>query len=110
METELIVDIKNKSDLYASYMPFVKGGGIFINTQQLFNLGDEVAFALQLLEESEPYKLSGKVVWVTPRDAQGNRTSGVGIQLMHEQGKLLRDRIETYLTGTLQSDRQNDTM
>jgi type IV pilus assembly protein PilZ len=34
--------IKDKSALYAAYMPFVKGGGLFIPTKKHY-LGDEVS-------------------------------------------------------------------
>ena len=36
------LNIKEKSILYAAYMPFVKGGGIFIPTARSYKLGDEI--------------------------------------------------------------------
>ena len=38
----LSLTIKDKSALYAAYMPFVKNGGLFIPTNKAYNLGDEV--------------------------------------------------------------------
>ena len=38
----LSLTIKDKSALYAAYMPFIKGGGLFIPTKKEYQLGDEV--------------------------------------------------------------------
>jgi type IV pilus assembly protein PilZ len=52
----------------------------------------------------------GKVVWITPKGAQGNRTCGVGLQFTDKDGGPARKKIETYLAGTSQSDRATHTM
>ena len=44
--------IKDKGSLYASYIPFVKNGGLFIPTSKNFNLGEEVFMLLTLMEEN----------------------------------------------------------
>ena len=49
----LSLTIKDKSALYAAYMPFVKNGGLFIPTNKSYGLGDEVFMLLTLMEESE---------------------------------------------------------
>ena len=56
------VAIKDKNTLYASYMPYIKNGGIFIPTDKPFELGDEVFLLLSLMEESERFPITGKVV------------------------------------------------
>jgi len=38
----LSLTIKDKSVLYAAYMPFIKNGGLFIPTNKSYRLGDEV--------------------------------------------------------------------
>jgi type IV pilus assembly protein PilZ len=38
----LTLNIKDKSALYVSYMPFIKNGGLFIPTTRDSKLGDEV--------------------------------------------------------------------
>ena len=38
----LSLAIKDKAALYNAYMPFVKGGGIFVPTAKRYALGDEV--------------------------------------------------------------------
>jgi type IV pilus assembly protein PilZ len=36
----LSLTIKDKNALYASYMPYVKGGGIFVPSTKAYKLGD----------------------------------------------------------------------
>ena len=38
----LSLTIQDKSVLYAAYMPFLKNGGLFIPTNKIYNMGDEV--------------------------------------------------------------------
>ena len=105
----LSLTIKDKSVLYAAYMPFIKHGGMFIPTNKSYRLGDEIFMLLNLMEEPEKIPVAGKVIWITPRGAQGNRAAGIGVQFS-DQDNTARSKIETYLAGALQSDRPTHTM
>lgn len=105
----LSLAIKDKAVLYAAYMPFIKNGGLFIPTKKEYQLGDEVFMLLNLMEESEKIPVAGKVVWVTPKGAQGARSAGIGVQFS-DQDDVARSKIETYLAGSLASDRPTHTM
>lgn len=100
--------IKDTSVLYASYMPFVKNGGIFVPTNKAYKIGDEVFILLTLLDEPEKIPFAGKVVWITPQGAQNGRTAGIGVQFTQNDG--LHNRIETYLAGANASSRPTQTM
>jgi type IV pilus assembly protein PilZ len=106
----LSLTIKDKSALYAAYIPYVKNGGLFVPTNNTYHLGDEVFILLNLMEETEKLPVVGKVIWVTPKGAQGNRTAGIGLQFADKDGGPARTKIETYLAGALQSDRPTHTM
>jgi len=105
----LSLTIRDKAVLYAAYMPFVKNGGLFIPTSKTYSLGDEVFMLLNLMDEPEKIPVAGKVVWVTPKGAQGNRAAGVGVQFS-DQDDTAAKKIETYLAGSLESDRPTHTM
>ncbi len=105
----LTLTIKDKAVLYAAYMPFIKHGGLFIPTTKNYQLGDEVFLLLNLMEEPEKIPVAGKVVWVTPRGAQGNRAAGIGVQF-NADDEMAKNKIETYLAGALSSDRPTHTM
>ena len=106
----LSLTIKDKSALYAAYMPFIKNGGLFIPTNKSYGLGDEVFMLLTLMEETEKLPVAGKIIWITPKGAQGNRAAGIGVQFSDQDDGTARKKIETYLAGALKSDRQTHTM
>ena len=105
----LSLTIKDKALLYAAYMPFLQGGGLFIPTNKTYKLGEEIFMLLTLMEEPEKLPLAGKVVWITPKGAQGNRATGVGVQF-NDPDNAAQRKIETYLAGSLESDRATHTM
>jgi len=107
----LNVSIPDKNALYEAYMPFVQGGGLFIPTRRAYRLGEEVFVLLQLLEEKEKLPFVGRVVWITPHGAQGNRVAGIGVQIASDaSGRAVRSKIESYLGGALKGDRRTLTM
>jgi type IV pilus assembly protein PilZ len=102
--------IKDRNALYQSYMPFVKHGGLFIPTTKRYQLGDEIFLLLQLMEEPDRIPVAGRVVWVTPAGAEGNRVVGVGVQFSEQDKGAARRRIEEYLAGVLKAERPTHTM
>jgi type IV pilus assembly protein PilZ len=106
----LSLTIKDKSALYAAYMPFIKGGGLFIPTKKSYQIGDEVFMLLTLMDETEKLPVAGKIVWITPPGAQGNRAAGIGVQFSDQDDGVARNKIEGYLAGALDSDRPTHTM
>lgn len=105
----LSLTIKDKAVLYSAYMPFVKNGGLFIPTNKDYKLGDEVFLLLNVMDEPDKIPVAGKVIWVTPKGAQGNRTAGIGVQFS-DQDDTARRTIENHLAGSLESDRPTHTM
>lgn len=107
----LSLAIKDKDALYSAYMPFVKGGGVFVPTPKRYFLGDEVFLLLTLPDNKDRLPVAGKVIWVTPTGAQGNRSAGIGVQIADtNEGQTVRSKIETLLAGMLDSDKPTHTM
>ncbi len=103
--------IKEKSALYAAYIPLFMEGGIFIPTAREYKLGDDIYVLLSLPEDPQRYPVAGKVAWVTPAKAAGSRTQGVGIQFpKDEKSKLLKLKIEEILGASLGSERPTQTI
>ncbi|NNM58347.1 MAG: pilus assembly protein PilZ [Legionellales bacterium] len=103
------VNIQDKTSLFRLYMPFISNGALFVKTDKLFNLGDEVFLLIKLIDEPEKYTIHGRVAWITPLCAQGALVPGIGVQF-GEDSTELRAKIETYLAGGLTADRPTDTM
>ena len=103
--------IKEKAALYAAYIPLFAEGGIFIPTSREYRLGDDVYVLLTLPEDPQRYPVAGKVAWITPVHAAGNRAPGVGIRFpSNEKSRQLKVRIEAALGGTMASDRATQTI
>ncbi len=105
------LNLKGKSALYAAWMPFLKGGGLFMHSSKVHQLGDDVLLVLQFLDEPLKLPITGKVAWINPPHSAGNRPQGVGIQLPdNEVGKELKKKIEVILAPVVKSDRITHTV
>jgi len=109
-EETLSIALKDKAVLYATYMSWIKQGGVFIPTRESYELGTPISMIIDLMEETEQYAVKGRVVWITPVGAQGNRAAGIGVQFQGEEGVKIQNKIITYLAGALQSDRSTHTL
>ena len=103
--------IKEKAALYAAYIPLFAEGGIFVPTTRDYRLGDDVYVLLTLPEDPQRYPVAGRVAWVTPERASGNRTQGVGIQFPKDPKSVeLKARIEQILGTALSSEKPTQTI
>lgn len=105
----LSLAIKEKVALFTAYMPYIKGGGLFIPTSKPFQMGDEVFMLLSLLDDPTRLKIVGKVVWISPV-AHSGRPQGVGVQFSEKDGGEVKNKIETLLGSALKSSRSTNTM
>jgi type IV pilus assembly protein PilZ len=103
--------IKEKAALYAAYIPLFTEGGVFIPSARDYKLGDDIYVLLTLPDDIQRYPVAGKVAWVTPARASGNRTQGVGVRFPNdEKSRLLKIKIEEILGAHLASDRPTQTI
>lgn len=106
----LSLSIKEKAALYAAYMPFVKGGGLFIPSSRPAKLGDDIFALVSLLDDPTKMPIPGKVIWITPAGTPG-RGQGIGIQFAdNENGQAARARIENLIGGALKAARPTHTL
>jgi len=107
----LSMSIKDRTALYAAYMPFLKNGGLFIPTERDFQMGETVYVSLSLLESPVKIPLAGEVVWVTPPGAQGGRAQGIGLHFDDsDTSREVRDKIERMLGNAIKSTRPTHTL
>lgn len=107
----LSLHIKERSALYAAYMPFLRNGGVFIPSTREYALGDEVFLLLTLMDDPQKISLQANVVWITPGGANNNRTQGVGVEFAEgETAAAARKKIEELLSGVLNSSRATHTL
>lgn len=107
----LSLSIKEKSALYSAYMPMLKNAGIFVPTNKSYKLGDEIYLILSLMDDPNKYPIAGKVAWITPADAQNNKTQGIGVHFPDDDsGKRVKVTIESMLGVALNSSRATHTL
>lgn len=102
--------IKDVATLYASYLPFVKNGAIFVPSKKTHQLGQDVFVAIILPGDSERIPLNGKVVWINHK-AQANRPAGFALQFGSDGvGLRVKNEVERLLAGKLESAQATYTM
>jgi type IV pilus assembly protein PilZ len=94
--------IQDPVELNLSFMPFVKGGGLFIPTSTEYLLGEVVKVELQLPGKKDFLLIEGKVVWVTPSNALHHVLPGIGIQFSGLNAQNIREQIESHLDKTME--------
>lgn len=63
----LTCHIEDIATLYASYLSFVSNGALFVPSNRVQQLGDEVFIAVTLPNSSERLPMNGKVVWINQK-------------------------------------------
>ncbi|HEX2541541.1 MAG TPA: PilZ domain-containing protein [Caldimonas sp.] len=102
---------REKTALYAAYMPMFSEGGIFVPTTRDYKLGEDIYLLLSLPDDPQRYPVAGKVGWITPANASGGRTQGVGVRFpVDEKSRALRQRIEDSLGTSLASAKPTQTI
>jgi type IV pilus assembly protein PilZ len=102
---------REKGALYAAYVPILLDGGLFVPTTREYKLGDDIYLLLSLPDDPQRYPVAGKIAWITPANASGGRTQGVGVRFPNdEKTRLLKLKIEELLGTQLQSAKPTQTI
>jgi type IV pilus assembly protein PilZ len=102
-------NIPDVDTLFACYMPYVSGGGLFVPSNQPVKMGEEVFILATLPEQTQKVPLTGKVIWISHKQ-NGVKPQGFGIQLSGEKGVYFRSETERLLTGLKTEGRRSYTM
>lgn len=102
---------REKGALYAAYIPVFTDGGLFVPTTREYKLGEDIYLLLSLPDDPQRYPVAGKVAWITPANASGGRTQGVGVRFPgDEKTRLLRVKIEEILGTSIASAKPTQTI
>ena len=102
---------REKGALYAAYIPLLTDGGLFVPTQKPYRLGEDIYLLLSLPDDPQRYPVAGKVAWITPANASGGRTQGVGVRFpADEKTRALKLRIEEILGTAISSSKPTQTI
>jgi type IV pilus assembly protein PilZ len=102
---------REKGALYAAYMPVFSDGGLFVPTTRDYKLGEDIYLLLSLPDDPQRYPIAGKVGWLTPANASGGRTQGVGVRFpTDDKTRGLRLKIEEILGTSISSAKPTQTI
>ncbi|MCV2355875.1 pilus assembly protein PilZ [Paucibacter sp. B2R-40] len=102
---------KEKGALYAAYMPVFLDGGLFVPTTREYRLGEDVYLLLALPDDNQRYPVAGKIAWLTPANASGGRTQGIGVRFpSDEKSRLVKLKIEEILGTQISSSKPTQTI
>jgi type IV pilus assembly protein PilZ len=102
---------REKGALYAAYMPVFTDGGLFVPTTREYRLGEDIYLLLSLPDDPQRYPVAGKVGWITPANASGGRTQGVGVRFpSDEKTRGLKLKIEEALGTSISSAKPTQTI
>ena len=102
---------REKGALYAAYMPLLTDGGLFVPTSRDYRIGDDMYLLLSLPDDPQRYPVAGKVSWITPANASGGRTQGVGVRFpSDEKTRRLKLKIEELLGTSIASSKPTQTL
>ncbi|HMO44667.1 MAG TPA: PilZ domain-containing protein [Rubrivivax sp.] len=102
---------REKGALYAAYIPLLSDGGLFVPTAREYRLGEDIYLLLSLPDDPQRYPVAGKVAWITPANASGGRTQGVGVRFpADEKTRGLKLKIEELLGTSVSSSKPTQTL
>jgi type IV pilus assembly protein PilZ len=102
---------REKGALYAAYMPLLADGGLFVPTTRDYRLGEDIYLLLSLPDDPQRFPVAGKVAWLTPANASGGRTQGVGVRFPNdEKTRALKIKIEEILGTSISSSKPTQTL
>lgn len=102
---------REKGALYAAYIPLFAEGGLFVPTTREYRLGEDIYLLLSLPDDPQRYPVAGKIAWITPANASGGRTQGVGVRFpSDEKTRGLKIKIEEILGTAISSSKPTQTI
>ena len=107
----LHLTIPDQPELYRSYLSFFKHGGLFVPTDDVFSLGDDVLLAVELSSHPGKKFLPTKVAYINPARTSAHRPKGIGLAFGDDEISVqTKHLIEAELAGMLKNDRATFTL
>ncbi len=102
---------RERGALFAAFIPLFTEGGLFVPTNRVYLLGEDLYLLLSLPDDPQRYPVAGKVAWITPPNASGGRTQGVGVRFpADDKSRQLKIKIEEILGTQISSSKPTQTI
>ena len=107
----LHLTIPDKPELYRSYLSFFKHGGLFVPTEDGFDMGEEVLLVVNLPDHNEPKYLRTQVGWINSTATAIGQAKGIGLAFGKDPIAVeTKQAIEDLLPGLLLNERPTYTL
>lgn len=106
------LSFKEKGALYAAYISAFGDGGLFLpSTRSDYKLGEDVYLLLSLPDDPARHPVAGKIAWITPPNAAGGRTQGIGVKFAaDDKHRQIKHKIEEILGTSISSSKPTQTI
>ena len=105
--------LESKTFIYASYMSFLEYGGVFLPTDDKFDMGEEILLVLDVvgLGKTEKIFIKTNVCWINANPSASGRPKGIGLAFgSDESGLKAKTIFENILSGLLHNERPTYTL
>jgi len=106
------VEFANLKDFKTARSLDVSARGMFLRTNQVYPVGDDVVLRFSLPGVARPFKAVGRVTWSSPTDTPQGLPAGMGVQFQdldsQGQGVIEQYVVELLLDRILANQKDND--
>ncbi len=99
------IQLHSSKDFQKFYLKNISGGGFYIESKKLYEMGTKIEFELEWVEKKKSLKLKGEVVWINPKTLNDLKP-GMGLKFVDldaDQNKFLQDMIHDLLNRAMSS-------
>lgn len=96
--TALSLHLRDAQAVQQCFMSHIKNGGILVETDNLFPMGTEILLLLTLPDNQPRVPVTGKVIWVMPKNNRDQRPTAIGVQIQNDRTGLL-NRFHQIVSG-----------
>ncbi len=86
VETELQLRYSSIAELQRSYIKNISGGGVFIQTSKILEIGTKIKLEIVIPHDPEPISVEGEVAWTNPRKLTAT-PQGMGVKFLNLSNK-----------------------
>jgi type IV pilus assembly protein PilZ len=88
MSNLLTVTIRDQIDFNNRKLPFIEGGGFFVETPRQYKVNDRVFVIIELEHEKRRLTTIGTVAWVVPKLNYSTFKPGIGLYMEPDNNEM----------------------
>ncbi|MBN8555461.1 MAG: TIGR02266 family protein [Deltaproteobacteria bacterium] len=98
--TNLAIKLATASDLKNAFMKNISGGGLYIETTEVFKMGQKLEVELTLPNDNQSFKVKTEIAWLNPSGMAG-LPPGVGVKFLDLDQKI-KNKIQSIIDSAIE--------